>query len=781
MKSNSLKHINNVNEWEIIEDSFQIENNYKNETLFSLGNGYMGFRGNLEEGYSGPKGTGLEGTYINGFFETENIKYGEIAYGFPEKSQTMLNVTNSKKIRIFVEDEEFNMLNGKVESYKRALNMKEGSLKRSLIWTSPKGRSIKVDIERIVHFKHEHLALIHYEITPLNMDLKLQIISSLDGNVTNLTVENDPRVGSGLQGRALNIDSLRGTDGFGLIKMRTNNSNQVLVCSMKHLLSTDCNYVCKSFKDAFSVNTVYDIDSLSGNTVKLTKYIVYTTSNDYEEKILEQMNEEYISSASNTGYETLKREHTEFLTDFWEKSDIVIKGDPFLQQGIRFNIFHLLQSAGRDGKTSLAAKGLTGEGYEGHYFWDTEIFAMPFFVYTNPEISRNLLKYRYGILEKSRTEARTLSHPKGVKFPWRTIAGEECSAYYPAGTAQYHINADIAFMVNRYVNATEDYDFLTKYGAEILFETARVWLDLGDYIERKGNKFCINGVTGPDEYTAVVDNNCYTNLMARENLIYAFNAAQWMMKNAPHDYERLISKIKLDENEPLEWKKAADNMYIPYDEETSIYPQDDSFLSKAVWDFKNTPKGNYPLLLHYHPLVIYRHQVCKQADLVLALFLLGNMFSLDEKKKNYDFYEPLTTHDSSLSTCIFGIMASEIGYHEKAYEYFMKTSRMDLDDFKGNTKNGVHTANMGGTWMGIVNGFAGMRAYGDTLSFNPYLPEKWDEYQFNIYFKSRLIRVTVKKETTTYELLQGNEINLIHCGKNQLLSSVLKDLKNNNI
>lgn len=765
--------LDKYNEWEIIETDFSIEENYKNETLFSLGNGYLGMRGNFEEGYTGPKGTGLEGTYINGFYETENIQYGEIAYGFPEKSQTMLNITNGKRIRLFVEDEEFNMLTGTLQSYRRSLNMKDGILTRSLVWSSPRGRTILLETERIVHAKNKHLAMIRYWITPLNMDLKLQIISSLEGNVTNLTVENDPRVGSGLKGSALVTENRLCQDSFGLIRQKTKNSHLTVVCSMEHDIQTETNYERTCFQKPDSVHTIYDIDGKNGETVTLTKFLVYTTSRDYEEPVLEWHNEQLLRQAVQVGYDALKKEHMDFFHDFWDHSDVIINGDPPLQQGIRFNLFHLLQSTGRDGKTSLAAKGLTGEGYEGHYFWDTEIFAMPFFTFTNPEICKALLLYRYNTLEPSRNEARTLSHPKGVKFPWRTIAGEECSAYFPAGTAQYHINADIAYMVNRYVQVTGDYDFLVKHGAEILIETARVWAHTGCFVEARGGKFCINGVTGPDEYTAIVNNNCYTNLMARENLYYAYHAVEWMKENAPHEYTRLAERLGLEAHEQEDWKRAADNMFIPYDEATGIYPQDDSFLYKAVWDFENTPKEKYPLLLHYHPLVIYRYQVCKQADLVLALFLLSEHFSLSEKKRNYDFYEPITTHDSSLSSCIFSIVASEIGYTQKAYEYFMSTARMDLDDHKGNTRNGVHTANMGGAWMCIVNGFAGMRISNGRLSFNPYLPQKWQGYAFNVTFNNRVIRVRVEEETTTYELIRGDEITILHCGQERLLKSSL--------
>ncbi|HBE80681.1 MAG TPA: hypothetical protein DDW65_23285, partial [Firmicutes bacterium] len=466
-----------------------------------------------------------------------------------------------------------------------------------------------------------------------------------------------------------------------------------------------------------------------------------------------------------TGFTMMTQQQLKFLNEFWYLSDVEIKGDPAIQQGLRFNLFHLLQSVGRDGRTNIAAKGLTGEGYEGHYFWDTETYILPFFLYNNPGISRKLLEFRYNTLGKAKERARQMSHPKGALFPWRTINGEECSTYFPGGTAQYHINADIAFAIKRYMEATADWDFLIQYGAEILFETARLWENLGDYIPQKDNQFCINGVTGPDEYTALVNNNCYTNLMARENLDYAYQVALWLKENTPQAYQRLAINIGLEESELAAWKKAAANMYIPYDPELKVHPQDDDFLNRAAWDFSRTPPENYPLLMHYHPLVIYRHQVCKQADLILALFLLGDQFSQEQKRRDFDFYEKITTHDSSLSTCIFSIVASEIGYVDKAYQYFLNTVRTDLDDIQGNTKDGIHAANMAGTWMCLVYGFAGMRAYDGALSFNPTLPELWQEYRFKITLRGSVLELGIDQTGVSFHLLQGNALTLSCYGK----------------
>jgi trehalose/maltose hydrolase-like predicted phosphorylase len=762
---------NNIvnNPWSIIEKTFTIENNYVNETLFSTGNGCIGMRGNFEEGYSGPKGTGLEGIYINGFYESEVIKYGEVAYGYAEKSQSMLNVTNSKIIKLYINDEEFDMLKGEVLDYERRLDFKEGILKRNLIWKSPSGKEVKIYIERLVSLKHKHLAAIHYEVTPLNFNGKLKLISSLDGNVTNLTTENDPRVGSGFQGRVLSIEEKRLDDTFGAIVQKTENTRFAVACAADHALEVPQGYSIENLEEELKISSVFFINAELNNTIKLDKYIAYTTSRDYEEEEILINAYKEVKAAKKAGFEFLKKEQIDFLNDFWYRTDIEIKGDDLLQQGIRFNMFHLLQSVGRDGKTNIAAKGLTGEGYEGHYFWDTEIFMLPFFLYNNPEISRKLLEYRYSTLPKARERARIMSHKRGALYPWRTIDGEECSAYFPAGTAQYHIDADIAFAIKRYMEATEDKEFLIKYGAEVLFETARLWADLGEFIQSKGNKFCINEVTGPDEYTALVNNNCYTNLMARENLEYAHRTALWMKKNAEEDYKTLIDKIELEETELAVWKKAADNMYIPYNEELKIYPQDDSFLDRTPWDFENTPKESHPLLIHYHPLVIYRHQVCKQADLVLAQFLLSNKFDKEQKRRDYDFYEKVTTHDSSLSTCIFSIVASEVGYYDKAYEYFIDTAAMDLTNSHGNTKDGIHAANMAGAWMCLVNGFAGMRAFEDTLSFNPYLPEHWEEYSFKVTYRGRLIEVRVSKEGTIYRLLEGEELVIVQEGIEKLI------------
>lgn len=386
-------------------------------------------------------------------------------------------------------------------------------------------------------------------------------------------------------------------------------------------------------------------------------------------------------------------------------------------------MFHLNQAAGRTGLTNIAAKGLTGDGYEGHYFWDTEMYMLPFFIYTQPETAKTLLLYRYSILDKARSRARELAIKKGVLFPWRTINGAECSAYYPAGTAQFHINADIAYGVERYFSATGDTDFMLAAGLEIMIETARFWVEFGSYIPAKSNQFCLNGVTGPDEYTALVNNNFYTNLMAQKNLVNAAKAFHELSLSHPVEIEKIIERLAITPDESKVWQKAGEKMYLLFDEEHQLTIQDDSAFNKAIWNFNETPKEKYPLLLHFHPLTIYRYQVNKQADTVLAEFLFSNEFTNEQKIRDFDYYEKITTHDSSLSRSIFGMMASEIGRSNEAYHYFMDTVLMDFKDGQGNTADGIHAANMGGSWLSLVYGFAGLKMTEGKLSFEPKIPK----------------------------------------------------------
>lgn len=743
-----------MNEWEVEEQKFLARHNHRNETIFSTGNGFIGMRGNFEEGMFGNIVDSVEGTYVNGFFECNKINYNVNAFGYAEHSQTMLNVTNGKVIRLVVEDEEFNMLSGTVKNYHRSLNFKKGILNRSLIWTSKKGHAVSINIDRLVSFTNKNLVAIRYEVTPLNFSGVVKLISEIRGDVKNQLTNRSSKP----EGENLYVDKRKVVGNSAVMLQKTTNSKLSIACAIENVLDTDCIYCMESRTNNYSIAIEYNMKATPSNKIILYKYIAYEDSRNIDESDLAYCTKNIVNLAKDKGFEYYAKKQREFLRKFWQSSDIEIKGNPSLQQAIRFNIFQVLQSVGRDGKTNIPSKGLTGEGYEGNYFWDTEIYVIPFLVYNNPEICRKLLEFRYSILDKARKRARELSHKSGALFPSRTINGEECSKYYPTGTAQYHVNADIAFAIKKYMDATEDKEFLIKYGAEILFETARLWIDLGEYVERRQGKFCINSVTGPDEYTTIIDNNYYTNIMAKENLIYAHEIYLCIKEDFKEEAEVLFNKINLTENEVQEWEKAADNMYFPKDKVDNLFPQDDSFLTKPKWNFENTPKENYPLISYYHPLVIYRHQVCKQADLLLSMFLLKNKFSFEEKKVNYDYYEKITTHDSSLSQSIFSIIASQINNYDDAYKFFVNSVTMDLEDLQGNEIEGVHIANMAGSCEAIISGFAGMYAENGQLSFKTHLPIEIDEYSFKITYRARLIKIKVNKSGTTLELLKGETI-----------------------
>ena len=754
-----------VDAWRIRELTFDPALAARNETIFSLANGHLGLRGNLEE----ESGNVAHGTYVNGFFEEAPIAYGEAAYGFARNHQVLLNLVDGKRISLTVGGDPFNVDTGTIEAWERSLDLRTGVLTRIVRWRSPGGIRVEIVARRLVSLVRPSIAAIDYAVTVLGGGpAQVRVVSALNAQVRNQAVSDDPRVGAHLPDGALHTVHREASGTWGAVVQRTTATRLAAVAAAEHRLRGEgaeggaarTSSVATEEGVALSVET----SLCNGATLGLTKLLAYGTSLDHPEDALVACARDAVAAVPDGGFDALVEEQRDVLDRFWATSDVEIDGDGALQQGVRFNLYSLFQSAGRDGRTSLAAKGLTGEGYEGHYFWDTEIFALPFFVYTQPPIARALLRYRCGILDKARARAVEMSQ-RGALYPWRTIGGEEASAYFPAGTAQYHINADIAYAIAKYVAATGDRTLLREGGAEVVFETARLWADLGDYIPARDGAFCINEVTGPDEYTALVNNNGYTNLMARAHLRYAARLADELAVEAPAEYAALAARIGLAPAEIAEWGRAADLMRIPRDAALGIHSQDDSFLDRAPWDFAGTPPGNHPLLLHYHPLVIYRHQVLKQSDVVLAQVLLGSEFTMAEKKRNFDYYDPLTTGDSSLSPCIQSVAAAELGYGEQAYRYFMQTARMDLDDVNRNVAHGVHIAAMAGSWVSLVYGFAGLRDDDGRISFAPRLPRAWDRLAFRLLLGESHLGVTLTPRAASYELLDGPAVEIRHFGR----------------
>ena len=737
-------------EWIISDNSLNIEDLLKNESIFNVSNGYIGIRGNFEEGYAMNYPT-IRGTYINAFYEEVPIQYGEKAFAFPETMDKIVNISDAQSINIIINGERFSLFQGTVKSLNRYLDMETGCYVRDIWWVSPKGSELKIKITRLASLKYLELFAIHYEIEKINFNEGITIESEINGDVTNYTDDNDPRLATG-HAKILSVKSIVSDEGIMQLVSQTEHSKKCVAVTTKH--NCNINYKVHLEKTDIKVKTIFE--TAPGNEViKFTKYNVYTDSRRY--KNLSTDGIEAVEKISSEPFEQLIEQQRDYLKEFWSLADINIEGDEKLKLGLRYNLFELLQAVGKDDKSNITAKGLSGEGYEGHYFWDTEIYILPFFTLCYPKLAKGLLKYRYTILDHARQRAREMGHKKGAAYPWRTISGKECSSFFPAGTAQYHINGDIAYSYIQYYLATGDIDFIKEFGAEVVFETARIWIELGHF--DKG-LFKIDAVTGPDEYTAIVNNNYYTNVMAKYNLKWAAKLYHELLSKDSEMLKSLCDKISLTEEEIEQFMKAYKNMYLPYNEEFKINAQDDTFLSKAVWDFENTPKEKYPLLLNFHPLTIYRYQVLKQADTILAHVLVEDDSDTETIKNSYDYYEKITTHDSSLSCAAYSIMASKIGYLEKAYKYFIETARLDLDDTHGNTKDGVHTANMGGTWMAIVYGFAGLRIKEEYISLTPKLPEKWRSLKFKFLYKGAHIKVDVKKDKTEITVQCNEPINL---------------------
>jgi alpha,alpha-trehalose phosphorylase len=750
-----------ADEWNIIEKGFHPEFLAQLETMLALGNGYLGMRGCPEEG--GPNAE--NSTLINGFYETRPIVYGEEAYGFAKTGQTICNVTDSKIIKLFVDDEPFWLPDAKLLSYDRRLNMKSGTLDREILWETPAGKQVLITSRRLVSFTDRHVAAISYRVTLLNAQAFVVISSEMAANGTSARINAaDPRQTRAFSGRVLHQRSSYSKDRRIVLCHATKKSRLILASATETALESVCPHTYKVVHTADFGQAAFTIDARPCCPIELSKYIVYHTSPTASAEELCGRVEWTMDRVTTHGFPQLLAAQEQYMNDFWRRSDVRvtdIREDRIkrttveIQQAIRFNLFHILQASARAEDAGVPAKGLTGQAYEGHYFWDTEIYLLAFLTYTSPRIARNLLNFRYRMLGQARARAGELGH-RGATFPWRTINGEEASAYYAAGTAQYHINADIMYALRKYVQATGDEQFLRDCGAEMLVETARLWLDLGFYSDAKGGKFCINAVTGPDEYNTVVNNNAYTNLMARENLRYAAQTVKSLRATEPDAYNALAHKTGLEPSEGEAWLRAAENMYVPYDENLKVIPQDDNFLDRERWDFRNTPSDRYPLLLFYHPLNIYRKQVIKQADVVLAMFLLGDTFPVEAKKRNFDFYDPLTTGDSSLSSCVEAIIAAQIGDMEKAFRYGMAALLMDLADVGGNVKDGCHIASMGGTWMMLTYGFGGMQDNGGRLSFWPRrAPQENAILSFPVTYRGQMLEIEIGAETVKYTLRDG--------------------------
>ena len=727
------------------------------ESLFALSNGHVGLRGSLEEGEPHVG----SGTYVAGFYEERPLPHAEAGYGFPESGQTLVDVTDGKLIRLHVGDSPLDVRYGHVQSHERVLDLRAGVLERRTDWTAPNGSRVRVTSRRLVSFTQRVLAAIHYEVEPLDDGFYATLQSDLLANQSSVEASRDPRdagpLTSPLQGELAHCKDHR-----AVLVHRTARSGLRVAVGMDHLLDLPTGAVTTMETEPDLARLTVTSELRRGQRLRMVKLLSYNWSSRRSAPALRDQADAALAMARLAGWEALEAQQREYLDRFWERSDVEIEGDPALQQAVRVSMFHVLQSGARTESQAIPAKGLTGAGYDGHAFWDTEIFALPMLAYTAPEAAKGALTWRHQTLPTAMARAQELGL-EGAAFPWRTIHGEECSGYWPAGTAGFHVNADIAYATSQYVAVTGDDDFASTIGVELLVQTARLWASLGHFSSE--TCFRIDGVTGPDEYTAVVDNNIFTNLMAQQNLRAAADACE--------RWPDAAAELEVDDKELSRWRAAADAVRLPYDDELGVHAQSESFTQHGEWDFDATPPEHYPLMLHHPYFQLYRKQVIKQADIVQAMHLRGDAFTALEKARNFAYYEARTVRDSSLSAGPQAIIAAEVGHLELAHDYWAELAFTDILNVHGNVDDGVHIAAAAGTWAAAVAGFGGMRDHGGHITFAPRLPWKISRLRFRMTFQGRTLLVDVHRdrtsgdeasETATYRLLAGEPYETSHHG-----------------
>ncbi|MEA2148595.1 MAG: alpha,alpha-trehalose phosphorylase [Solirubrobacteraceae bacterium] len=738
-----------VHPWSVPEHRLDLDLLAQTESIFALSNGHIGLRGNLDEG----EPSGSSGTYLNGFYEKRPLPYAEVAYGNPESGETMINVTNGKVLRLLVDDEPFDLRYGTLERHERTLDLRDGVLRREAHWRSPAGQGVILRTTRLVSFVHRSVAAIRYEVEPYGGPAQIVVQSELVANEPVAESARDPRAAAALR-RPLAPES-HGHNGLraGLIHI-TQASRLRVAAGMDHVIDgpQDMDIGAESEPDLARVTISTGLED--GERLQIVKFLGYGWSSVRSLPALRDQIDAGLAAAMHTGWDGLMRAQRAYLDDFWARADVELEGDPALQQAIRFALFSVLQSAARAEGRAIPAKGLTGNGYDGHTFWDLETYTLPVLTYVAPSAARDALLWRHSTLDLARARARELDL-KGATFPWRTISGQECSGYWPAATAAFHINADIADATRRYLAATEDEEFGREAALELLVETARLWRSVGHHDPQ--GAFRIDGVTGPDEYSALADNNVYTNVMARRNLHEAAALAARHPNHAAH--------LGVDEEEIAQWRDAADRIILPYDEDLRITPQSEGFTRHRRWAFERIPPERYPLLLHYPYYVLYSSQVVKQADLVFAMYVCGECFTPEQRARDFEYYERITVRDSSLSACIQAIIAAEVGHTDLAYDYLTETAFIDLRDLAYNTKDGLHLAALAGSWLVAVAGFGGMRDHGETLEFAPRLPARLDRLSFRLLYRGRRLQVTIGHDEARYELLDGDELEIVHHGE----------------
>jgi alpha,alpha-trehalose phosphorylase len=746
-----------IEPWQLT-DRFPVAGDGLAETLFAIGNGYVGVRPAPVDGSAGHS----PGVVLNGFHETWPIEYPENAYGLARVGQSVLSAPDALTLTVELDGAAPVEISDAVQS----IDFTTGVLTRSAVWRAASGAHVRVVSEMFASTSRRHVVAARLTLESHDQTCAVTVHSPIrnrqDERITDASqsADDDPRRGRRFGGRVLRAEICRhdveddGAGGLLTVGMRTEQSGMAVACSQRHV--TFGGHDWHSTDECLPERAVNDVMCTlhAGTTATIVKVVAYATSATLGADELGMQTRADIDEAVALGWAQLFEEQRRWFDTYWARADVVIRGDDAAQQAVRWNLFQLAQATARTGVQGVAAKGVSAGGYDGHYFWDTEIYVVPFLAVTNPAAARQLLEFRAAMLPAARQRATEMDQ-RGALFPWRTITGPEASAYYPAGTAQYHIDAAVAHAIDRYVAATGDTAFLADHGAEMLVEMARLYADLGCYDRADPPRFHLHGVTGPDEYTAVVDDNLYTNAMAQFTLRYAAASLDLVELQAPDVHSALVERLGIAPAEVDAWRAAAAAMHLAYDQQLGIHAQDATFLTHERWDFDNVPADRYPLLLNFHPLVIYRHQVLKQADVVMAMFLRSELFDLDDQRRNFDYYDALTTGDSSLSACVQSIVANQVGHRRLATDYFEQSLYLDLADTHHNTADGVHIANAGGVWAALVHGFGGVRDEGDALRVAPRIPQHWHDLRFRFRFRGADVEVVADGLGATVTALSG--------------------------
>ena len=744
-----------VEPWQVRETRLDLNLIAQSESLFALANGHIGLRGNLDEG----EPHGLPGTYLNSFYEIRPLPYAEAGYGYPEAGQTVVDVTNGKIIRLLVGDEPFDVRYGKLLSHERVLDMRAGTLTRNAHWSSPSGKQVKVTSTRLVSLAQRSVAAIEYCVEAVEEFVRVTVQSELVTNEDQPQTSADPRVAAILD-NPLEAVEHEITETRALLMHRTRSSALMMAATMDHEIDVPGRVEFSTDARPDLARTTVICGLRPGQKLRIVKYIAYGWSSLRSRPALRDQAAAALHSARYSGWQGLLDAQRKYLDDFWENADVEVEGDTESQQAVRFGLFHLVQASARSEGRAIPSKGLTGTGYDGHAFWDTEGFVLPVLTYTLPHAVADALRWRASTLDLARERAAELGLD-GAAFPWRTIRGQECSAYWPAGTAAWHINADIAMAFERYRIVTGDQSLEKDCGLTVLIETARLWMSLGHH-DRHG-VWHLDGVTGPDEYTAIVRDNVFTNLMAAHNLVTAAEACV-----RDHD---AAAQLGVTTEEMACWRDAAAAVNIPYDEGLGVHQQCEGFTRFAEWDFETN--GTYPLLMHEAYVRLYPAQVIKQADLVLAMQWQSHAFTPEQKARNVDYYERRTVRDSSLSACTQAVMCAEVGHMELAHDYAYEAALIDLRDLHSNTRDGLHMASLAGAWMALVVGFGGLRDDDGVLDINPHLPDGIACLRFRLRWREFQLTVDANHSNVTYTLRDGpgSELTIRHAGEDLKLSS----------